>query len=331
MADNQFMQQFGVPGQQPPQPHGNEPKFGAPPGPELNVRTLGSDTRSIGRGDAAPMPESVLPPTGATDPMFKPETQVDPSFTPPEGGEEMGSGKGKKLWLWIAVGIAVVAVAVIGYFVYPLIFGGGTAEPTPPPPTPPVAPPPPAPEVRAHQSFFVDANTPKSEALLTNVSRDTVVITLSSLAAQSAGTVQEVAILDQNRSQVQSSVFLKEFVTDVAASQMAPWFEDDFTAFVYYDANGAWPGYIFKIKAGVNLDEVKTNASVVEGGDLSRFYLSAPGTFSAFKSGSLSGKATRYAVGSQPGASFNYGVMGDYLILSTSFNGLKAAVPMLGL
>ncbi len=274
-----------------------------------------------------PMPESILPPGDASEPVFRPETQVDPSFAP--SGEE-GSGKSKHLWLWIGVAVAVLALGIVGYFVYPLISGGGTTDSTLPPPPPVVLPPPPAPEVKAHQSFFIRTDIPKAEILLANVSRDTIVTTLASLERKTEGTIEEVTVLDANRSQVSASLYIKEFVTEVAAAQMAPWFEDDFTAFLYTDTNGVWPGYILRVKAGVNLDEVKTNASVIEGSDLSRLYLAAPGTFAPFKSGTVSGKATRYAIGSQPGAAFNYGVIGNYLMISTSYNGLKNALPLLG-
>ncbi len=311
----------------PPQ-GGNESKFGAPPGPQLNVRTMESDTRSIQRGDSMPMPESIFPPGNASEPVFRPETQVDASFVPPEEGPKKS---GAHLWLWIAVGIAVVAAVVVGYFVFPIIFGGGSTETLPPPPPPTEVIPPPAPEVKPHQSFFITPDISKTEILLPNVSRDTAVITLTALERKPEQTLEEVVILDQNRSQIASNMYLKEFVTEVAAAQMAAWFEDDFTAFLYYDANGVWPGYAFKVKVGVNLDEVKANASVIEGSDLSRFYLAAPGTFAPFKSGTVSGKSTRYAIGSQPGASFNYGIIGNYLIVSTSYNGLKNALPLLGL
>ena len=72
--------------------------------------------------------------------------------------------------------------------------------------------------------------------------------------------------------------------------------------------------------------------NAVEGADLSYFYLNPVGlTFQPFKSGSYNGSATRYSAGSQAGSSFNYGAFGNYVVISTSFTGLKAAVALLGL
>ena len=35
-------------------------------------------------------------------------------------------------------------------------------------------------------------------------------------------------------------------------------FEDDFTAALYYDANGVWPAYILKLKLEANIVEAQT-------------------------------------------------------------------------
>ena len=59
--------------------------------------------------------------------------------------------------------------------------------------------------------------------------------------------------------------------------------------------------------------------------------VATPGAFKGFKDGTLNAMASRYSVGSTPGASFNYGVFGGYLVISTSYDGLKAVAPMLGL
>jgi hypothetical protein len=64
--------------------------------------------------------------------------------------------------------------------------------------------------------------------------------------------------------------------------------------------------------------------------DLANFYLTDPGSFGAFKDGKLSTYPTRYSVSTNKDA-FNYGFFGNYLVLSSSYNGLKSAVANLGL
>ena len=318
----------------PPRPEEGE-KFGAPPPPQVEVRTMGSDIQSITKGEPMPVPETVLSPSSDKDPVFRPETQFDASQF---GVEGPSGGKSKRLWVWISASVAVIVVVVVGYVVWPMIFGGIEETPplpqvdgTTPPPT--TEPPPPVIEVKEHHSFFSPSASVKTEVLLTSIDRASASAALQSVSANKLanGTLQEVAILDQNRSQVPFLNYIKNFVTTLASDQMTPWFEDDFTAFLYYDGSGVWPGYIAKVKNAVNLDEVRANISVIEGSELARFFLMDPGTFGQFKAGQVNGQATRYAVGSMGSAAFNYGVIGNYLIISTSYNGLKASLPLLGL
>ena len=65
--------------------------------------------------------------------------------------------------------------------------------------------------------------------------------------------------------------------------------------------------------------EISANDFYVAGADLGQW-----------KNGSVNGQSTRYAVGSFPGETFNYGIFGDYLVISTNFDGFKAAVFALG-
>ncbi len=312
---------------------GSGEKFGAPPPPKLEVRTMGTDLSSIQKGEPAPVPESVFPPSGGgKESVFRPETQFDASFS--GGVEEIPSQK-KRVWLWVWVGIAVVAVAGIGYIVYPFI--SSSEEPPPPPPPPPaLVPPPPQAPALEHQSFFVTA-PPAGGSVgvleLTPVGVTDALRLFSTALPLPSGTVQEAVMNNVSAGGfIPFSTFMAIFIPEFGAGgEATAWFEDDFTAFLYYDRNGVWPGYIGKVKNGVNLDEVKTKIQgIVEGRitDLDKFYLSPPGTFASFKNGQ---HAARYAVGGVPGAAFNYGIFESYLILSSSYGGLTAVFPLLGL
>lgn len=303
-----------------------EPKFGAPPTPEINIRTTESDIKSIERGESMPVPESVLPPETDKEPVFRPETQVPEGMT---GMEEEPPTKGKKPWLWIILGVVIIGLGTLAYFVVlPLISAPPSPLPTPSPsPTTQVITPAP------HNSLFLTPVPDESRVNLQNFLLSTITNNLQLVAANRLpdNTLQEVEIADTNDSQVPWSSYLSAFLPTLTPTQLATWFEDDFTAFIFYDGKGVWPGYVAKIKNGVNVDEAKANLSILETSDLSKFYLSPPGVFGQFKNGQINGKATRYAVGGIPGAALNYGFVNSYFIVSASYDGLKAAAPLLGI
>ncbi len=287
-----------------------------------------------------PVPESVLPPETGNEPVFKPETQF--GEIPPAGNTMMGTallGAPKsRAWLWIIVSLAVLAVGVIGYFTYPILFSGSPPPPPPPAALPPVAPPPAAVE---HHSFFNPALSDVAAVTISDLTAMSIQSNLTAVAAsfsQSAasrisagGVLEELQIMTAPASPATASAYLPVFVPGFTAANIQSWFEDDFTAFIYYNAKGSWPGYVVKVKNGVNLADVSTALGPIEMADLTKFYLAPPGTFGAWKAGQLNGKPTRFAAGTQAGASFNYGLLGNYFVISTSFDGLKAAAPMLGL
>ncbi|HEY4475530.1 MAG TPA: hypothetical protein VJB92_02295 [Candidatus Paceibacterota bacterium] len=304
----------------------SEPSFGAPPPPEVSLRTMSSDTKSIEKGEPMPVPENVLPPE-TNEPVFRPETQSASGLTIES---EKAPADGKKLAVWLGVFVGIIALGLIGYFVvYPLI---STPEVSPQPSPSPTQ----STNVSPHNSLFISPPALTAEINLSNLLYSTIMDSLRGVSAggNPAGSLQEVVISDENSNQVPFSSFVAAFVTNPAASQFMNWFEDDFTAFVYYDANGAWPGYVAKVRNGVNIDELKSAIGALETADLSKFFISNPGAFSAFKAGNLNGRTTRYAIGSTSGAAFNYGVIDTtsnvFLLISTSYEGLRSATSYLG-
>lgn len=303
-----------------------EPSFGAPPKPEINLRTMQSDINSIQSGEATPIPRSVLPPENDREPVFKPETQLGSgkpeldALAPPKSGKK------------VLVGIILILVlAAAGFGVWYFMFKKGAAEVARPAPPPPAGEPAPLPV--PHSSLFIVPPQQTSEMRLSNFLTTTIISNFQILSALKLpdGSVQEVAVLDELGGQAPFGFYLNAFVPTLAPAAIANWFEDDFTAFLFYNRNGVWPGYIARVKNGVNINEARTAMTSLESAELDKFYLSSSGAFSSFKDGQISGKATRYAVGSATGASFNYGFLNGYFVISTSYDGLKAAAALLGI
>jgi len=111
-------------------------------------------------------------------------------------------------------------------------------------------------------------------------------------------------------------------------------FDEDFTAFLYHGEDGEWPGYIFMLdeNANANSAALAVRGELEGDANLGAFYLEEPGEADegSFQSGLAAGVPTRYLLLGIPGASFNYGWSGDFLILSTSFEGFQEAVGLLG-
>ena len=71
--------------------------------------------------------------------------------------------------------------------------------------------------------------------------------------------------------------------------------------------------------------------AVIEGLNVGALYLKDPGAAESFQTGPFKGAPIRYSVFAAPGASLNYGAVGDYMVIATSFDGFKTSVDLLGL
>ncbi|MEK7612011.1 MAG: hypothetical protein AAB407_01595 [Patescibacteria group bacterium] len=315
----------GQPPQPPQQPQQNQQnqQFAPPPPKEVDVRTMGSDTKSMERGDISPMPDKMAPPQFGAEPSFAPETQIGGDF----GGKETVAdpAKSQKVWIWTAIIAAVVVLGVGGYFALPFITG------TPDPiveevPGTPIVP------VIQHQSYLVPAPLSQSTIQLSAITQLAARNSLELVAgnSQSAGTLQEVSVQNSTGGQIPFAQYMSVFAPELTVTNMEQWFDEDFTTFIHYDANGAWPGYVARLKSGVNIDEVRASVMALEGTMIANFYLGNPGTFGAFKDGQINTMPTRYSVGSIPGASFNFAILGNYFVITTSYPGLQAVTPLLG-
>lgn len=309
----------GLGGQRPE----NRPPAVPPPQARVDVRTMESDVKSIQGGEAMPIPESVMAPEGEKELLMGPDTENQ--LPGPVAG---GDGK-KKAALWISGILGVIVLGLVGYFVvYPLLF---PAAPPPPPPAPPPLPPAPA---LIHQSLFRTAADAQAKVILADVSLFNISDELGTVAEAGleAGKLQEVEIVDTADSQVPAAAYFATFGLGISAANLGTWFEDDFTAFMYYDANGEWPGYVLKLKPGVTANAVKAGLAPLESADLSIFYLDSVGSAEGgFKDGQVNGKTARYTVfPDRAGAAFDYAVLDGVVLISTNYDGAKKAATLLG-
>ncbi|MEK7192062.1 MAG: hypothetical protein AAB646_00910 [Patescibacteria group bacterium] len=282
----------------PPMPPLNLPTEGAPvSGQDLTVRTMQGDMEK----------EPVFSPTAESLAEVPPKKNVF-----------------KTILLSLAIAIIIGSVGALVYFVvFPLVFP--PPAPTVPTSTAPPSAPAPEPEKNAHQSYFINDPDEVVVAEINAVLEDEAADKLPDQQ------VKEVVLSDEN-GQARFSDYLTALEPAFSTLDPANLFEDDFTAFLYYDQNGAWPGYVAKLKPSADSASVKQSLQSIENLlDLSRFYVENPGAFGAFKDGKAGGHVTRYAVASAPGAAFNYVLTDEFLLLSASYNGLKEALSLLGL
>ncbi|MST04337.1 MAG: hypothetical protein EXS49_02105 [Candidatus Pacebacteria bacterium] len=311
----------------------NGQKVGAPPVSEIEVRTMQNDIKSVQRGEINPVPESVLPPMQDKAPEFKPETVSSSDKVQLED-----LPKKSHTWLYVVI-ILILALGGSYYFFSGQILGFlglGTmnkevVENNNPVPKTEV----PVQQIpkSIHQSFFVNAQD-ITEVKIPSFNYDnfsTLTKQAISTKAQAAATLLEVGIYDEAGSQIAFSSFLPVFFP-IDSTQLGTWFNDDFTFFNYSDSKGNWPGFVAKFKNTANLTEASSAIKAsLEVQDIKKFYFSDPGKFNAFKDGLFKAVKTRYAPALSGNFSFNYGFFGDYFIVSTSYDGFKAAVTGLGL
>lgn len=110
-------------------------------------------------------------------------------------------------------------------------------------------------------------------------------------------------------------------------------FDPAFTSFVFHDDKGSWPGYIVKVAdGGPDIVTLADRLQKLESVSYQNFFLSSPGAAQAFRTGQVKEQyMNRFAAFSTPGASFNYGIFGQYVIINTSYGGLLKALELLAI
>lgn len=283
----------------------------------------------------------------------------------PGQAPEVKTGSGKKITLVVVILLIIAGAGYAGYkYIYPKYFPSttvdtsapSTQEPVTTPATQPVVTEVPAvvPEattttsgvtepvatttpaivLKTHTSLFStaadsQANVALGEIITISSLKQAMLIEASNKPAATTA-LKELNLSEENEGQLVFAEILPLFASQITTVDLSAYFSEDFTTFLYYDANGAWPGFVAKLKTGASVTAAKTLMSKIETpvSNISNFYLVAPGTanVAGFKTGAAS---ARYLPFSKTGASFNYGWSGNYLVISASYAGYNAAVAKL--
>ena len=244
----------------------------------------------------------------------------------------------KKVLRWLGAILIAVAIGIIGYFyVYPWLF---------PPQIPPVQKAPavttapvviPAAEnetpaidqppiAKTHKSLLNSSDgTSPQQLAATDLNSLQNAIQQEAKKSLPSGNLTEI-ILSGASGQVDASAALSTLLPEISSDTLKNLFEEDFTLALYYDENGAWPAYIFKLKPESSQVEAQTALSGLEvSANLKNLFAADPGepNSGGFKTGQASGAATRYLPYAQKGASLNFAWSKDEFIISASYNGLK--------
>jgi hypothetical protein len=307
-----------------------------PPLPTIDIRTMASDVKSIKETGGLKAEPRVFSPSDFTKgPVFQ-------SPQPTTGIQKKIKPKGRTIA--IIAGIIFIlgaAAAAIYFFVLPMFTsqtednsslntdtsdtdislldsGGTTSDENV------------TPLVFEHQSFFVNQADGTGEINISGLSMSFLRAGIQGLVVGVTSTDwMEEFTISISGDPVTSDDFMAFMLPGIDSSA----FKEDFTAFVYSDENGNWPGYVFNLE---NEADSATIAAMVknvfeEQLDINNFYLTPPiaGT-GEFKNGSFGEVITRYLPLATNGASFNYGWVNRYLVISTSYSGLKRAANMIG-
>lgn len=299
--------------------------------PELRVRTMQSDMDAImGRGQRE---------DSSAGSVF---TSGYPSEEGAGAGEKssLGNAFRSRIVVPVVFLLVVAGLAFIGYFiVYPLFseqsasLPGETQEASPAPSVP-------GSREKAgisHQSFFAaepaeDINFIFDKSPVTQAAQLQTYGQKLTAFLDNAGITSDFTELSIQRTD--GAFFsIQEFLPLIngeilEASFLEEHFEKDFTAFVYKDRNGYWPGYVLRLKGATipSLLQIEDSPNIVN------LFLASPGDpQGAFEERQIDGRSVRARSFSEPGAMFGYAWHdARYLVVTTSEGGLRRAFEHLG-
>ena len=297
-----------------------------PPPKDVRIRTMASDIQSMAfRGGGSPQYEKIQ--------LETPQTRKKPTLIP---GQPMPREHGMGWVLGWVFGVAAILAALV-YFLYPLITQRQPEDSTLVPPNDEEAA---LPDVPAylivpkftHKTLFISEpnetlsttlGAPVSGTVEAQIYRDKVLEVLKTAKAESG-----VIEIDVNK-EVNQHLALVEFLKLSGAEFLdleflSKNFNSDFTFFVYRDGNNFWPGLVAKLRPGKSKLLLQSEVSNLEGSDkISSLYLNPPGEItSKFKDVLVFGEPARIIDFKSDGARFVYGWFHNFLVVSTSDDGL---------
>jgi hypothetical protein len=295
---------------------------------EIRVRTMASDIESVRRGGGLlGLSEKIsiaMPREGAA-----PDTNVPVGpFSEPK----------KKTGTYIILGVVgVAALFAVGYFL-PLLIASNKGVPTTPiapgggnaataPITPPI-------KTASHVSFFAipaDANFPIEISASSGIASLAEWLQSSKLAE--AGLSEAPLTVSGGAIYGWDNFILALGLQTTNKNFFDSNFESDFTSYVYKDTNGAWPGFVFKLKPGLNplLLSGETPKLEADNAFIYSIFPQLPGGAAAsFTDAQISGQPVRELGFTNKPAAFVYGwVKNKYLVIGTSEAAFGVASPRL--
>lgn len=306
---------------------------------------MASDIASVEKsGGAVPKPQYItMSPISVTQPSAANALQELP---PLEGGHG-----GRKTLIWLVVLIVIVGFGLLmSTYGLPYFMAQQTktapAQPQKqfavPPQPQPQPPSPPAPLLEPTTSLF---GTPLDALPAVSITDTTSTGARAALQVEAqkkpaSGNFKEIKIIDAQGKPLSFSAYLSILLPEAVSLGLTDTFktafEDSFGAYFFYDDRGVWPGYAvtFKPASGIDIVTLTDRLQKLEVSPYGNFFVAQPGVpeEGEFQTGQALGKYTdRYISLPQPGALFNYGLFGQYLILNTSNEGLKQALQKLAL
>lgn len=242
----------------------------------------------------------------------------------------------------ILVVVAVVLIALLGYagyaYVYPLFFSATPENSNPVAETNPSANLPVAetnpvvtPSIITHLPYL-NASSLGSLAFSSATFKSDLASFVKSGVSFASSTVSEVQI-QKDGSQMNFSDFFNSIFPEISKENLSNYFENDFTVFIFTDADGeSWPGVVSKLKTGANLFDAESAMKLFEtASNFSNIFVEDPGTRVSkdFIDGQINLMPTRYITFTNKKAAIDYMWLGNYFIVSSSYPGLKAAVPLI--
>lgn len=308
-----------------------------PPPNDVSIRTMESDIRSMAlSGGSFVRPDKVQ--------VSQKNLSKADIPTPSSDHTKNSTAQKPKGFLFLVVLVLILLLGALGYFLYPLFarnsgtlpVSDGDSNSTPS-----------LPEVPGdvlfpkftHESFFrrsgdqvIDMNIKFTATQITDLENyDQKINRLLSETQEPQALIEFIARREGGQ-HLSLSEFFEYSSNHVFTSDFIEQnFNRDFTFFVYKDKNGFWPGFIVQLKKGKNWVVVKPEVSRIEKSEnLGDFFISPPGDqIGDFKDILISGQVARISKYSKPSANLVYGWFHDYIVISASDEGLRAAIERL--
>ncbi len=307
-----------------------------PAAPDVRVRTMESDAASAkSSGGGEPEPQFVTFPA----PSGTPAAPEPMEIAAPQGG-----GTGKAI-VWLIALVIIIGAAWGAYaYLWPMlnVTNSSPVAPAPAeqPPVPAELEPAPAPAAAVPAPAISLGLPPESMAnVMIDMTPTGIIAAIAKEAAKEPeeGDIKELVLSDA-AGPVSFAAFLGALLPEAQRAGLtdlfAGGFSPRFASYAFYDEKGIWPGYVVQMDPARPIDVVTLAAALqkLESSSYANFFLSSPGSPGTFRTGQ--GKSTyvnRFVPLSQPGASFNYGIFGTYVIINTSYGGLLKALDLLKL